>query len=88
MTVGAIIAALGYSLFQVPYDIAAGGIGGIGIIANHFTGWPVGILYLMMNIPLLILGFFFWGTVAVCCPHRNHCAYFLHGYRPLYCLST
>jgi uncharacterized membrane-anchored protein YitT (DUF2179 family) len=59
--IGVILAALGYSLFQVPFNIAAGGIGGLSIIINHFTGWPVGTLYLMMNIPLLILGYFYLG---------------------------
>ncbi len=57
VSVGAVIAALGYSLFQVPFQIAAGGLTGIGIIINHFTGWPVGALFLIMNIPLLIVGF-------------------------------
>ena len=61
MTLGALLAALSYSLFQIPYNIAAGGVGGISIIINHFTGWPQGTLYLVMNIPLLILGFFYLG---------------------------
>jgi len=61
LTVGTIIAALSYALFQVPYNIAAGGISGVSIIINHFTGWPVGTLYLLMNLPLLILGFFYLG---------------------------
>lgn len=61
MTVGTFIAALGYSLFQVPYDIAAGGISGISIILNQFTGWPIGAMILAMNLPLLILGFFYLG---------------------------
>lgn len=61
MAVGAVVAALGYSLFQVPYNIAAGGVGGLSIIINHFTGWPVGTMYLLMNIPLLVLGFFYLG---------------------------
>ncbi len=61
MTVGVVVAALAYSLFQVPYDIAAGGISGLGIIVNHFTGWPVGMIYLVMNIPLFVLGYFHLG---------------------------
>lgn len=61
LTIGVLVTALSYSLFQVPYDIAAGGVGGIAIILNHFTGWPVGATYLVMNIPLLILGFFHLG---------------------------
>jgi uncharacterized membrane-anchored protein YitT (DUF2179 family) len=61
MLVGVIITALAYTLFQVPYDIAAGGISGVAIVVNNFTGWPVGIMYLVMNIPLLVLGFFYLG---------------------------
>jgi uncharacterized membrane-anchored protein YitT (DUF2179 family) len=57
VVVGALIVAVGYSLFQVPFNIAAGGVGGISIIINHFTGWPVGTLYLVINIPLMVLGF-------------------------------
>lgn len=64
MTIGVILAALGYSLFLIPYDIAAGGIGGLSIIINHFTGWPEGTLYLVMNIPLMVLGFFYLGRWA------------------------
>jgi len=55
--IGAIIAALGYSLFQLPFNLAGGGLSGVGIIVNHFTGWPVGTLYFLLNIPLLIIGF-------------------------------
>jgi uncharacterized membrane-anchored protein YitT (DUF2179 family) len=60
-TVGALLAAVGYSLFQVPFNIAAGGVGGISIIINHFTAWPIGMMILVMNIPLLVLGFFYLG---------------------------
>jgi uncharacterized membrane-anchored protein YitT (DUF2179 family) len=55
--VGAGLAAFGYAVFQVPHNLAAGGLGGISIIINHFTGWPVGLLYLVMNLPLLAVGF-------------------------------
>ena len=61
MIIGAALAALSYSLFQIPYNIAAGGVGGISIIINHFTGWPQGTLYFVMNLPLLVLGFFYLG---------------------------
>lgn len=61
MFVGALVVALGYSLFQVPHNIAAGGLSGISIIVNHFTGWPVGMMYLVMNIPVLTLGYFYLG---------------------------
>jgi uncharacterized membrane-anchored protein YitT (DUF2179 family) len=61
LTIGTLVAALGYSLFQVPYNLAAGGIGGLSIIINHFTGWPVGTVVLILNIPLFVLGYFYLG---------------------------
>jgi uncharacterized membrane-anchored protein YitT (DUF2179 family) len=61
ITLGAIIAAIGFSVFQVPLKLAAGGVTGIGIIINHFTDIPVGMIYLALNVPLIILGFFYLG---------------------------
>lgn len=61
MIAGTILAALGFVLFQVPYDIAAGGISGIAIIVNHFVIAPLGIVYFIMNIPLVVLGYFYLG---------------------------
>lgn len=58
LVVGIVIAAFAYAVFQVPFNIAAGGIGGLSIVANYFTGLSVGTLYAVMNVPLLILGFF------------------------------
>ncbi len=59
--VGAVVSGLGFSLFQAPYNIAAGGVSGIAILINHFTGWPISAMYLAMNVPLFILGFFYLG---------------------------
>lgn len=61
LMIGVLATAVGYAIFQVPYDIAAGGISGIGIIVNYFTGFPVGVFYLLFNIPLFIIGFFALG---------------------------
>lgn len=65
--IGTLFAAFGYSLFQVPYDLAAGGLSGISIIINHYTGWPLGTLFFSLNIPMLWLGFQHlgrWGFVS------------------------
>jgi uncharacterized membrane-anchored protein YitT (DUF2179 family) len=56
--IGTTITALAFSLFQEPHNLAAGGVSGIGIIVNHFTGFSVSAFYLIINIPLLVLGFF------------------------------
>ncbi len=61
LLLGAGLSAIGYAVFQVPYNIAAGGVSGIGILVNHFTGWPVSTFYLVANIPLFIVGYFYLG---------------------------
>lgn len=58
---GSLLAALGFCLFQVPYNLAAGGVTGIGIILNHLFPVPVGMTVLALNIPLMVLGFFYLG---------------------------
>ncbi|MFZ0544196.1 MAG: YitT family protein [Candidatus Promineifilaceae bacterium] len=61
LLMGTLLAAFSYSLFQVPYKIAAGGVGGIAIIINNFTNWPIGTMILVMNLPLWVLGYFYLG---------------------------
>ncbi len=70
LVIGGTFAAAGYAIFQVPHHIVAGGLSGVTIIINYFTGWPVGLLFWILNIPLLFLGFlelgrwrFFWHTL-------------------------
>jgi len=58
---GSLVAALGFSVFQVPFNLAAGGVSGLSVIINSFTGWPVGMLILALNIPLVVLGYFMLG---------------------------
>ena len=55
---GSLVAAIGFSLFQVPFKLAAGGISGLGIILYHFTAFPIGMSILLMNIPLMLIGFY------------------------------
>ncbi len=57
LVIGTILAALGFAVFQVPHNLAAGGLGGISLIINHYTSWPVGVLYFLLNLPLLVFGF-------------------------------
>ncbi|QAR34407.1 YitT family protein [Geovibrio thiophilus] len=55
---GSILAAFGYVVFQVPFQIAAGGISGLAIIINEYSGLTVGMLYFLFNIPLLVVGYY------------------------------
>jgi len=58
IAVGGLLSALGFAIFQVPFNLAAGGVSGLGIILNHFTGFSIGMTVLALNIPLMFLGFF------------------------------
>ncbi len=53
---GSFIMALGYSLFIIPHHFVPGGVSGISIIVNYFTNFPVGILIIILNIPIFLLG--------------------------------
>lgn len=57
IVVSAIIAALNVALFLAPHRIAPGGVSGIAILLNAFTGWSLSLIMLSFNVPLLALGF-------------------------------
>ncbi|MBR4255790.1 MAG: YitT family protein [Clostridia bacterium] len=57
ITVGSIIYAAGIALFLDPNNLAPGGVSGIAIIINHFAEpLSVGVIIVLMNIPIMILG--------------------------------
>jgi uncharacterized membrane-anchored protein YitT (DUF2179 family) len=53
---GALVQALAMRLFLVPAELVSGGVSGIAQIINSFTAWPIGLMVLVGNIPLFILG--------------------------------
>jgi len=61
LTIGALISAINVNLFMAPADIAPGGVTGMAILVNHYTGWPIGLTMLVLNIPMLFLGFKYLG---------------------------
>lgn len=61
LTAAAVIYAAGVSLFLDPNHLAPGGVVGISIILNHFISISTGTLYLLINIPVLIVGFICFG---------------------------
>ncbi len=56
-----LIQAVSLRLFFIPANLASGGVSGISQLINHFTGWPIGLMVLIGNIPLFILGWRFLG---------------------------
>lgn len=57
LTLGGLILASNVALFLAPSKIAPGGVSGTAILLNHFINFPVGVMMLLLNIPLLALGF-------------------------------
>jgi uncharacterized membrane-anchored protein YitT (DUF2179 family) len=51
-----LVQAVGLRLFMVPAQLASGGISSISQLINHFTGWPIGLMVFIGNIPLFLLG--------------------------------
>jgi uncharacterized membrane-anchored protein YitT (DUF2179 family) len=58
---GAAMQAGALRTFLVPAKLASGGVSGLAQIINNFTGWPIGIMVLLGNIPLFIMGWRFLG---------------------------
>ena len=58
---GSALLAVSMDLFFIPNDLVAGGLSGTAQIINSFTGWPIGTLTFILNIPLFILGWFYLG---------------------------
>ncbi len=53
---GTAVCGIAYVMFLIPHHIVSGGVGGISIILNYVTKWSVSIFYMVLNIPIFILG--------------------------------
>ncbi len=54
-TIGSLLLSLGLYTFALHAQFAPGGVSGISIMLNHFTGWPIGIVILTLNLPLIAI---------------------------------
>lgn len=61
LTIGALILAINLNILLAPANIAPGGVAGMALIINHLTGWPIGATMLVLNIPMVWLGFRYLG---------------------------
>jgi len=61
ISIGIVLSIIGLQLFMVPFDIAPTGVTGIAVIINHFFGLPIGALYMIGNIPIMLLGYRYLG---------------------------
>ena len=59
--VGVLFAATGILLLQAA-GLITGGVAGIALLASYMTGQPVGMLFLLINIPFFLFGYLFMGA--------------------------
>lgn len=59
--VGALIQALALRVFLVPSQLASGGVSGLAQLIHHYSNWPIGLMVLVGNLPLFILGWRYLG---------------------------
>ncbi|MBC7812438.1 MAG: YitT family protein [Burkholderiales bacterium] len=57
LSLGALIGALQVIVFMVPADVAPGGLSGVAVILNELFSLPIGIMVLILNIPIQIIGY-------------------------------
>jgi len=58
---GSIALSIGMMCFLVPNKIATGGTVGFAIVLHYIISFPIGVLILLINIPLLLIGLKFLG---------------------------
>ncbi|MFJ5769824.1 YitT family protein [Psychrobacillus sp. NPDC093180] len=56
--VGSLIIAFAFNLFLVPHEILSSGVSGIAILLGLITPFDTGLLNFILNLPLLVLGYF------------------------------
>ncbi|MBQ2765999.1 MAG: YitT family protein [Clostridia bacterium] len=59
---GAVLFSVAVNMFLLPANIVLGGMTGISTVLNIFLGTPVGLMIIILNIPLVILNTYFFGT--------------------------
>ena len=57
--IGITISSIGINGFLKPAHLLGGGVAGMSVAINHVTGFNVGIITFLINVPIFILGFIF-----------------------------
>ena len=56
LAAGILLTAAPFPLFFIPNDIAPGGVSGLSTVIHRLTGYPVGVMAAILNIPLFWAG--------------------------------
>ncbi len=63
LTLGALLLAASVNVFLVPNEVISLGFTGLGMLANILWSWPIGVVTLVLNLPLLFAGIKWGGGV-------------------------
>lgn len=58
---GGVLAGISVNFFTAPNRIAPGGVTGIATLVNYLSGFPIGTLSFLINVPLILIAFQFLG---------------------------
>ncbi len=58
---GSLAQAVALRIFFIPAQLASGGVSGISQLINYFSGWPIGLMTFIGNVPLFLLGWKYLG---------------------------
>lgn len=61
IAIGALLQALAMRLFLVPTNLVSGGVSGLSQVIHYFTGFPIGLMVFLGNLPLFLLGWRYLG---------------------------
>lgn len=63
---GSLIVAFAFNFFLVPFGILSSGISGVAIMIGLLTPFNIGLLNLVLNLPLIVLGYYKLGkTITI-----------------------
>ncbi len=61
ITLGCAVYSAGIQFFMYPNAIVSGGVTGVAMIINQLAGLPVGVMTIVLNIPLFVLAWRYFG---------------------------
>lgn len=59
--IGAVLVAIGFNSFLIAHSLISGGVSGIAMIIGYYTQWNIGVLYFVLNFPIMLIGMFIIG---------------------------
>lgn len=58
--IGAFLVSASFNLLLIPHQLLSGGLSGIAMLIGYFSEWNIGLLYFLLNLPVII-----WGLLVI-----------------------